>query len=300
MRSFGLTLALLAASTVLATVGTGPAVRDVPAPPRVTDRLVSTNLPADEILLTLLPPERLLAVSAFARDERISNVAAAARRVGHTARPGNAEVERLVALSPAAVVLFPFARPESRQLLARCHVPVLELPIASSLGAVESSLLGLGERVGEPGRAAQLVTAMRRRLAAVHTPTRQPSVLYFMRGYTAGRDTLIGELIERAGATNAAAEAGIAGHARLDAERILAMDPDFILLAPWRADAKERHVGGPPAPGRDPLLVRTRAVREGHVLLVPPRHLMSTSHFAAAAVEDIARELARFDGRGTP
>jgi ABC-type Fe3+-hydroxamate transport system substrate-binding protein len=117
-------------------------------------------------------------------------------------------------------------------------------------------------------------------------------VLYFTRGYTAGRGTLIGELIERAGGRNAAAEAGVEGHARLDAEHILAIDPDYILLAPWRADARERSLTGELSVTRDPLLVRTRAVRHGHVLFVPPSHLMSTSHFVALAVEDIARQLA--------
>lgn len=300
MRSFSLILALLATSTALGTLAGGSATPDVPAPPVVRDRLVSTNLPADELLLSLLAPERLLAVSAFAQDARVSNVAEQARQVSRIARPGNADVERLVALTPTAVVLFPFARPESRELLARCGVPVIELPIASSLRAVESSVRAMGDRVGEAGRSRQLVAAMRRRLRLVELreSARRPSVLYFTRGYTAGRGTLIGELIERAGGSNAAAEAGITGHARLDAERILAMDPDFILLAPWRADARERRIGGVPEAGRDPLLVRTRAVREGHVLLVPPRHLMSTTHYVVGAVEDIANELRRFDTTG--
>ncbi len=292
MRSSLPILALLASSTALAGLGAGPTTPDVAAPEVVREGLVSTNLPADEILLSLLPPDRLLAVSSFARDPHISNVAALAQRVGDVARPGNGDVERIVAMSPAAVVLFPFARPESRELLARCHVPVISLPIAESLEAVEASVLGLGARVGEAGRAHELVNEMRERLGHVDAPHGgRPSVLYFTRGYTAGRSTLIGELIERAGGRNAAAEAGVEGHARLDAEHILAIDPDYILLAPWRADGRARSLDGDRRENRDPLLVRTRAVRLGHVLFVPPRHLISTSHFVARAVEDIAGQL---------
>ncbi|NOY90888.1 MAG: ABC transporter substrate-binding protein [Deltaproteobacteria bacterium] len=301
MRSLLPILALLTASTALAGFGAGPSTPDVAAPDVVRERLVSTNLPADEILLSLLPPERLLAVSSFARDPHISNVAALARRVGDVARPGNGDVERIVAMSPAAVVLFPFMRPESRELLARCHVPVISLPIAESLEAVEASVLGLGARVGEPEGARELVDEMRERLSDVDArAAERPSVLYFTRGYTAGRGTLIGELIERAGGRNAAAEAGVEGHARLDAEHILAIDPDYILLAPWRADARERSTSGDLAVTRDPLLIRTRAVRRGHVLFVPPSHLMSTSHFVARAVQDIARQLRHAEPRRRP
>jgi len=297
MRPAFALILLLLASTALTTLEAGPRTSDVPAPALVNDRLVSTNLPADEILLSLLPPERLLAVSAFATDGRISNVAELARHVPAKARPGSAaDVERLVALAPAAVVLFPFARPEARGLLARCSVPVIELRVASSLAAVEESVRSLGTRVGEAAHAQQLVDEMERRLRHVdaeRSPGERPSVLYFMRGYTAGRGTLLNEMIERAGARNVAAEAGIEGHARLDAERILAMDPDYILLAPWRADARRRDVGPEQRAAHDRLLARTRAVRGGHVIFVAPRHLMSTSHFVALGVEDIAQQLRR-------
>jgi iron complex transport system substrate-binding protein len=55
-------------------------------------------------------------------------------------------------------------------------------------------------------------------------------MIYTFFGWTAGNGTFIGALVERAGASNVAAEAGIEGYEELNEEVLVDQDPDWILL----------------------------------------------------------------------
>src|SRR5262245_8763154 len=90
-----------------------------PDPPRpagggVPGRLAAASLATDEMLLALLPPERLTAVSTFADDPAASNVVALARRVRHHVR---GDAEQILALEPDVVFGSPYSRPDAAMLL---------------------------------------------------------------------------------------------------------------------------------------------------------------------------------------
>src|SRR5689334_15833996 len=97
LRAVGTAL-LLAASTL----GAAPAPTPSPAAKAAPQRIASLNLTADEVLVEILPVERLVAVTAASDDVGTSNVVG---RVPPTvARFRKADLERLVALSPDLVV----------------------------------------------------------------------------------------------------------------------------------------------------------------------------------------------------
>lgn len=290
-------LALVTAGVVSGTLGDPgpppPPVATAPASlPRPASRIVSTNLQSDEILLALLPPERLLAVSDFATDPEVSNVAEPARRVPHRVR---AFAEPILALDPGLVVMFPFSRPESQALLREAGVPIVHLPSADGVGDVREHVRGLGELVGEPRRAEALVAQMDRRLDEVARRVRgavRPRVLLYNRsGYTLGAGTPFDELVTIAGGRNAAAAAGMRGNAPLPIARALALDPDAIVVLSYRADARRRDVVPSPSLLEHPAWRTARAVRDGRVIEISPRLLLTTSHHVAATAEALARRL---------
>jgi iron complex transport system substrate-binding protein len=297
IAGIGALLALSFGAT--AAVGPPAAPRE-PAPPgpgEVRDRIVSAMLSSDEILLSLLPPERMLAVGRFAVDPTVSHVSGAARRV--PLRVGIEEPEVLVALQPEVVFADAFVRPEVRALLARSQVPVVRLPVVTDFDGVGRNVRTVGALVGESVRAEALVAGMHETLDDVRSRVRgaaRPRVLLVNRGYTAGPGTLWDEMLGIAGATNAAAEMGIHGHAPVTLERALEVDPDVIIVNEWRADGLARSVVQPPALADDPLWSATTAARTGRVHEMQSRSLMSTSHFAAEGVDELARVL-HPDGR---
>jgi iron complex transport system substrate-binding protein len=250
-------------------------------PPR---RVASLILAADEVLVELLPLERLVAVTAMTDDAAMSNVVG---RVPTSAtRFRRADVERLIALRPDLVVVSEFNNADFLHLLGRSGLRTHRFEGLRSIAGIRRAILALGRAVGEARSAQRLVDRMDERLAALETRlegVQRPRVLYWSNPFTAGADTAIGALIECGGGVNAARQSGLSGLAPIGAERALVIDPDVVLV---NAPDEES------APVSDhPLLSHLRAVRDGRVVAVPTRHLITLSHHFAAACESVAHAL---------
>ncbi len=250
-------------------------------PPR---RVASLNLTADELLVEMLPPERLVAVTRWADNPDMSNVAG---RVPATAvRLPRADLERLIVLQPDLVVVSEYTDADFLRLLEKSGLRHHRLSGLDTLPGVRAAILDLGAAVGTPEAAARLVTrfdAVLRELARRLEGVKRVHVMYWADPHTAGAGTAISSLIEAAGGTNVAGELGLRGIVPLAGEKAFAADPDaFLVTAGSGAELALR---------RHPLLARTRAVREGRVVEIPNRLLVALSDRAADAAWWLASRL---------
>jgi iron complex transport system substrate-binding protein len=260
----------VALSAVLAaTLGSATAA----APPA---RVASLNLTADEVLVEILPPAQLVAVTRFADEKGTSNVVG--RVPATVARLPRADLERLITLQPDLVVVSEYTDPDFLYLLGRSGLRYHKMEGLRDLPGYRKAIIDLGAAVGAPERAQALVQRydtvladLARRLIGVP----RPRVMYWASGMTAGADTAIGALIEAAGARNVGAEIGVAGIAPVGGERAFLADPDVVLLGVWP--------GARAALVQHPLLSRLRAVREGRIVEMPTELLVTLSHHAAEA-----------------
>jgi iron complex transport system substrate-binding protein len=246
--------------------------------------VASLNLTADEVLVDLLPPERLVAVTAFADEKGTSNVIG--RVPAGVARFPKADVERLVALSPDLVVVSEYTDADFQRLLERAGVRIHRMTGLSTLDGYRRAILDLGRVVGEPARAERLVARYDRVLADLSRKVqgaKKPRVLYWAGGLTAGGDTAIGSLIECGGGVNVGRELGLTGIAPIGAERAFVSDPDVLLIGvyPGVRESVQDH----------PLLSRSRAVVQGHIVQMPTELLVALSQYAADACWDLASRL---------
>lgn len=242
----------------------------------VPARVASLNLTADEILIEILPIERLVGVTAVADDQSSSNVVG--RVPPSVARFPKADLERLVALQPDLVVVSEYTDPDFLYLLERSGLHYHRMEGLHDLAGCRKAILDLGTAVGATAGAQALVArydAVLARLAERLRGVARPRVLYWASGMTAGADTAIGALIESAGARNVGAEIGVTGIGPVGAERAFVSDPDVVLLGVWPG-AREGLL-------HHPLLSRLRAVREGHVVEMPTALLVTLSQHAADA-----------------
>jgi iron complex transport system substrate-binding protein len=286
---------ILAAVLVLLVTGAGAwwacspgePPQEVEAGPATPGRIVSLTLATDEMLAELVPAERLVGVTYLADDPGISNVA------GHyparVPRLRDADVERLLALSPDLVCVAPYNTADTLKLLERSGLALYRNEAVHSLDEIEAGLRQLGERVGEAERGRRLAERMRNRRQAVARRLRglsqRPRVLFWSAGFTAGRGATVDDLIREAGGVNVAAELGLEGSAEIAPERVVAADPEIILLSRWSADEPQAQID------QHPILRQLRAVREGHVIAVEGRYLTSVSQFAVEGLERLARRL---------
>jgi len=190
-----------------ATVGAAPAPAPSAAPQTPPKRIASLNLTADEVLVEILPVERLVAVTAAADDEGTSNIVG--RVPPGVARFRKADLERLVALAPDLVVVSEYTDPDFLYLLERSGLRYHRMEGLRSLAGNREAILRLGEAVGATAGAEKLVARYDAVLADLARRLRgvaRPRVMYWASGMTAGGDTAIGALIESAGARNVGAE----------------------------------------------------------------------------------------------
>jgi iron complex transport system substrate-binding protein len=265
----------------LATLALSTSVVPATEAPR---RVVSLNLTADELLVEMLPPGRLVAVTRWADDADMSNVAG--RVPAMATRLPRADLERLIALRPDLVVVSEYTDADFLRLLEKSGLRHHRMSGLDSLAGIRTAIVDLGRAVGTPDAATRLtgrfdavLAQLTQRLAGVT----RPRVLYWADPHTAGDGTAIGSLVEAAGATNVGRELGLRGIVPLAGERAFAADPDAFLVT--------KGSGAAMALRRHPLLSRTRAVREGRIVEMPNHLLVALSDRAADAAWWLASRL---------
>jgi len=248
------------------------------------------TLGTDEILLSLVDPGRIVAVTHYALDPGISNVPSLAAAVPHQIR--QAGVEQVAALEPDLILLASYTSPEVVDQLAELGFPMLKLERFSSIGGLQENIRAIGRRVGAAQAAAKMIDSMTQRLrdleekmAAVKM---RPGVLsYGPGGWTAGSETTFHEMVLRAGGRNLAAEAGLKGHRQLSLETLVSLDPEIIVLSAWSPEASDFLDKFT----RNPVLKHLSAVRKNRVYVLPERYLTTVSQYIVDATFALAKHI---------
>jgi iron complex transport system substrate-binding protein len=257
----------------------------LPAPPQ---RIVSLTLAVDEILMDLIGPARIVALSELAPKPG----SLLADRVGAIEHFVGSDVESIIALQPDLCFLASYNRKETRSLLIDSGIPVFVFSSFHTFEDIRKSIHTVGRAVGAEDEAKRLVAEMDRKLEFVAqripAKTEWPSVLaYGQSGWVSGAGTTQSEIFESAGLSNAATELGITGHTQVSQEQVLAMDPDYFVVVTQSVLT----------PGEEawlmenPALAPLRAIQEEHVLTVRESQLSSVSHHVADAVVVLARQV---------
>jgi iron complex transport system substrate-binding protein len=191
-------------------------------------RIVSLNLCTDQLTLALADRARIASLSYLVADPAlsVSTTEAADLRLNH------GRSEEILPLEPDLVIVGRNATRPTVRLLRRLGYTLVELDMTHSLADVRERIRQLGHRLGDDDRAEALIQAFDARLAAAGAPSpgRRPTALYLQpNGYTAGRGTLIGDIIEHAGFENLGARLAVEGHGQLSLEALLVTAPDVII-----------------------------------------------------------------------
>src|SRR5688572_11975911 len=129
-----------------------PAAAAGPSPPR---RVASLNLSADEVLVEILPPERLVSVTRWADEAGTSNIVG--RVPPSVFRIHKVDMERLVALAPDLVVVSEYTDADFLRLLERSGIRHHRMKGLHSVAGVRAAILELGREVGAAEKARRVV-----------------------------------------------------------------------------------------------------------------------------------------------
>jgi iron complex transport system substrate-binding protein len=203
---------------------TGAAATEAP------QRIVSINLCADELLLTLADPEQIAALSIYAADPVMSFTAEAALAFRHDV----ADAEQIVDLDADLILAGRFTKRATREMLERLGYQVELLDAVASVDDSIAQIRRIAALVGHPERGEALVAdieAARDRATVADAAVRPTAAVYQRRGYVTGGATLTGDLLRIAGFDNAGAQLAGERGGFVPLERIVSDPPDFIVVA---------------------------------------------------------------------
>jgi len=263
--------------------------------PRQPRRIVSLTMFSDEVLLELVGPARLLAVTSFAADPAVSNISGRIAGIRH--RLG-LHVEVILSLRPDLVVVSNWSDAAAGAQLRAAGLPVYLSASAASLPQVRERIRAMARVVGERRAGEELIARMdarledlQRRLAVLPEGRRLTVLDWSAWGVAMGRGSSWDEVVRLAGLRNAASglPADGWGQVPLSKEKLLELDPDLLVLPGWvygqeqGAQAFYERVSG------DPALRGLKALRNRRLLRMPENLRATTSHHLVEAVEFLAR-----------
>lgn len=191
-------------------------------------RIVSINMCLDAILVELVPPERLLAISYYSRDPWRSTISSVANRLPITYETA----EEIVALQPDLVLTGKHSAIATRNALRRVGIRFEVYDVPQSVAESIEQIRKLATMLNREPQGEQLITRIENAITAARPPAASPLVpaaIYQPGGLTSGADTVTGELMQIAGLDNVAARYGVRKYRPLALE-LLVSDPPAILL----------------------------------------------------------------------
>jgi iron complex transport system substrate-binding protein len=196
----------------------------VPAAPQ---RIVSLNLCTDQLLMALVPPQRIASITWLSRTEGDAALLPLARRI-----PVNhGTAEEVLAARPDLVLAGRYTTGATRALLHRAGVPLLEVDPVNDWDGIRRITREVAAAVGASPRGEQLLARMDAELAQLAqrryaTPVR--AIGWSGAGDDVpGGDTLFNTILETAGAENIAARSN--GRRSFDLEQVLQAQPQLLL-----------------------------------------------------------------------
>ena len=252
-------------------------------------RIVSQSWSTDELLYSVVPPERVVGVSDSVYQPRISNNLDVVRRY----RPVVAgDPERVLRTDPDLVFTPAEARSDVPGLLREAGLPVYRIhTMFPTLASIEDHIRVVGDVTGEDARAAAELQRFRDAVtrAAARKPAGAPAprVMGFGGIYSYGSATLFHDILRVLGAENVAATHGFVGYDRVTDEHIVQWDPDWIVAGADRGRVDEVRA----RLLENPAVAATAAAAQGRIIVLENHVFLPLSPYTARLVESLAAAL---------
>jgi iron complex transport system substrate-binding protein len=196
--------------------------------------VVSTNLCADQLALSLAAPAQLLSVSRKSQDPRVSAMAERAQ-----AFPVNdASMEEIIALHPDIVLASRRWQAHNQADLLKQHgIRTVVVPYPTTWPQIFDSTTWVAAQIQREGAASALIADVQARLALLQQRPRPLQALYLRaNGGSAGANTYVDTVFQAVGLGNHLAAQGRSGWSRYALEDLIVSPPDVFVTADMLID----------------------------------------------------------------
>jgi iron complex transport system substrate-binding protein len=199
-------------------------------------RIVSMNLCTDELLMRIVDPSRIASITYLSRqplnaplglDDTIAKI-----RVNHGL------AEEVLMSKPDLIVTGSFSTMAATSLLRGLGQNIVTFDPEADFDDMRANIRKMGEAVGEPQRAEQVIADFDARLAELQAqlpPGDKPVFADIgVNNFMSGRDTLFAHVVNAGGWRTLGETLGYSGYTNIPLEQLLRMRPDLVSTAtPW-------------------------------------------------------------------
>jgi iron complex transport system substrate-binding protein len=215
-------------------------VSRVPAAESGPQHVMSLSMCTDDLLLELLPPERIASVTYYSRDPSNSYQWPQAAKV----RINWGTVEEVLAEKPDLVLAGTYTTPAARSLLKKLHWPLLEVPPAADFDQIRTVTRQVAHALGRDAAGEALIAKLDSTLQelAASKPRQIIRVAAWGEGGSIpGKGTLFDAILTAAGGVNVAATLDSRVYTSFEVEQLIAAHPDVLAYASNIGDTPGRN-----------------------------------------------------------
>lgn len=234
----------------------------------------SKTLFTDEVLLSILSPERLTSLTDLANDENYSNISA---QLPADVPLLGFSIEAILANAPDLVFAANWSDAGLVEQLKQAGILVYLIDTPFTVAGIQSEIRNLGVLLNVSAEAEALVANMEARLTAL-APLRSKvasaqltALDYNNWGTSSGVDTTWHAVLSGSGIINGSGEyeQGDFGQVPMSKELIVSIDPDILFLPGWIYGDQQGASKFYEGVINDPALADVKAIKQGRIYQVP-------------------------------
>ena len=257
-------------------------------------RIVSYSISTDEILMALVKPERIAALSRLVDDPGVSSIVEEAKQI--PARVQGNSMENVLTFKPDLVIIPDFHPPEMLQSARELGLKVYIYKTPSDIKGVKRSIRQIAALTGEKEKGEAVIAKMeariqqvQQRLANIPASQRKRVIQLRSEGAFYAPDNSFGDVCRHAGVSDATLELKYPSAMEITQEKVVELNPDIIFVPAWDYDGKHNPDGERRKILNNPSYRGMKAVQQGKVYTISGALVLTVSQYIADAVEEVAK-----------
>lgn len=189
-------------------------------------KVMSTNACTDQLLLYLGNPSQIISLSHYSKDKSTSVFANMAQNY-----PSNfGEPEEIIKYRPDIILTSNYERDGTQNTIKLLNITTSSFGVPMNLNEAKEQIIRAGQLLNQSPKAQNLIQEID---IAARPSNQKPlrALVYFSGGNSAGKNTLLDELMTNAGLLNIAPEYGIANWGKIDLEKLVKNPPQILIIA---------------------------------------------------------------------
>ena len=260
------------------------------------NHIVSLTLSGDEMLLGLVPENRIAGLSGkINEDKEISNVVDKAKKFPKI--EGNEEV--LMSLEPDLIIVADWLSKRITDIGAITGAKVYFYKTPNSYEEQKKLIRDLATLVEEKENGEKLIKNMDDRLkdlqnkiAKNYKGTKPRILMYTSFGTTSGKNTTFSDMVKLINGVNVVAEAGIDRFKDISKEKVIELNPDIIIVPIAKKYDNVNKISK--LFFEDPSFKNVKAIKNKKVYFIQYKDITPTSQYMINSIEELAKVVYQF------